>query len=137
MIRTNHAPSFQSIATLQYRNAVYQGGYDLNNQALAQSGLVYFYDDKHIVACQSFLNDEFNGPSLFIHDSQNYLYGQWNNNKPCGVSVFRLLDTVVIANYENGVLEQGSSILVILETYNIGVILELVFGDKWRIRERS
>jgi hypothetical protein len=51
--------------------------------------------------------------------------------------VFRLLDTVVIENYEKGVLEQGSSILVILETYNIGVILELGFGDKWRIRERS
>ena len=98
MIRANHA-GISSTATLHFANAVYQGGFDSSSQSLTKSGLAYFHQSKHLLACQAFDGNLLNGHSFFIYDSQHYQFGEWRDNLPHGVALFRLQDIVVIASY--------------------------------------
>lgn len=136
MIRANHA-GFAGTATLHFKNAVYQGGFDSSSLALSKSGLAYFHQHRHLLACQAFDNNQLNGHAFFIYNSQHYQFGEWRGNTPHGVTLLRMQDIVVIASYEHGVIAKGSTIIAVLWSDNIGVAMELSAGDHWRVRERS
>lgn len=83
---------------LNYKNAVLQGF----NQD--KSGIVYMLDSHHFIASTDFSDHQCSNFCIFFHGDRKYHYGKWIDNKPVGLSVFRSHDTLIFANFENGIL---------------------------------
>lgn len=58
---------------------------------------MYFHDDNHLITCKNFERSCINGPTFFIYDRANYHFGEWKDNNPNGVSVFRIKEAVIVA----------------------------------------
>jgi hypothetical protein len=80
---------------MHYRNACYQG--EIKGSHFDGGGLVYFHEDDHLVACKSFYQSHIDGSAFFVYDRNNYWFGEWKSNKPNGISVFRIRETVIAA----------------------------------------
>jgi hypothetical protein len=104
MIRNNklskpkqHRFNATAIHTYNYRNALYQGEISKDQGQREGKGIIYVTDNHHFIVCNSFKNNAVNSHSLFYHSHSKYHYGEWLNNLPQGVSVFRMNEVLIVA----------------------------------------
>lgn len=75
-----------------------------------------------------------NNSTVIYISHGKYIYGQWKDNEPHGLNVFRIGDTVVLGEFDCGRL--CKKILVIFEKLNFVVVIEENQGD-WDVIDRG
>lgn len=120
------------VQQLDYRNAKYQGPVDSNYQ---RDGLGILIDDDLSFYASNWKSGKLNGCTLIYLAQSKYIYGQWENNEPNGLNVFRICDTVVLGMFENGKLK--GRVLLIFEKINFIAILSLGENGKADVIKRG
>ncbi len=64
--------------------------------------------------------------TVFYRNHNKFMFGNWNMNKPEGILQVRLEQAIIIIRYVNGHLSDGGKIIMLLEKYNLGVVLQIV-----------
>ena len=115
--------------TIDYRNARYQG--HTNKESQKEFSGILIDDDLSFYASH-WKNDMLNGATIVYISHGKYIYGQWMNNEPHGLNVFRTGDTVLLANYNKGVLE--GKLLVIFQKYSVIAVLDTAkYSDEFHV----
>ena len=112
---------------IDYRNAKYQGEVVKGRR----SGLGILIDDDLSFYASHWKDGKLNDSTLVYISHGKYIYGQWKNNEPHGLNVFRIGDTVILGEFNNGDLI--NRILVIFERVNFIAILEKLNSNDWTV----
>lgn len=118
-------------ALIDYRNARYQGD---TNEKDARHGYGILIDDDLSFYASHWHEGRINASTVIYISHAKYIYGQWQDNEPQGLNVFRIGDTVVLGEFDNGYLVK--KIVVIFERLNFVAILEDRNGD-WAVCQRG
>lgn len=84
-------------AQFDYRNAKYQGEIDPVTEVRTGSGILI--DDDLSFYASNWKDGKINGSSVIYMSHGKYIYGQWYNNEPHGLNVFRIADTVIVGEF--------------------------------------
>ena len=66
------------------------------------------------MGCKNFKQSHINGCAFFVYDKANYHFGEWKNNKPHGISVFRIGEAVIVLQFKNGCIPNASKAFILL-----------------------
>lgn len=107
-----------TLACLSYRNGKYQGSL---NPALQRHGPGVLIDDDLTFHVSNWHEDKLHGPTLIYLAHAKYIYGEWKNNEPHGLNVYRSGDTVLLSKYMFGV--PSHRCLLIFERHSFACVL--------------
>lgn len=107
-----------SFSCLSYRNGKYQG---MLNSSLQRHGLGVLVDDDLTFHVSNWHENRMQGPTLLYLAHARYIYGEWKNNEPHGLNVYRSGDTVLLSKYVFGVPSQRC--LLIFERHGFACVL--------------
>lgn len=108
-----------------FRNGKYEGG--MSGQQ--RHGLGIFIDDDLTFYISHWQRNHINGLSLIYISHGKYIYGEWKDNEPHGLTVFRSGDTVLVGNCTRG--KPTGKCLVIFERFNFACVLQE--GKEWSV----
>jgi len=111
---------------LDYRNGKYQGPTTSNHQ---RHGLGIFIDDDLTFYISQWRQSKLNGPTLIYLSHGKYIYGEWKNNEPHGLNIYRSGDTVLLGKFKDGL--PAEKCLMIFERENFACIINQVEGQEW------
>lgn len=78
---------------IDYRNAKYQGEI---NSTQSRNGFGILVDDDLSFYASTWKDGKLNNATMIYINHGKYIYGEWKNNEPHGLNVFRIGDTVVL-----------------------------------------
>lgn len=79
---------------IDYRNAKYQG--EVNPSGNTRKGYGILIDDDLSFYASLWRDGKLSGPTVIYISHGKYIYGEWLNNEPHGLNVFRIADTVIV-----------------------------------------
>lgn len=106
-------------ALIDYRNARFQG---FTNVQSTRDGFGILVDDDLSFYATTWKDGKINDDTVIYISHGKYIYGQWQENEPHGLNVFRIGDTVVLGEFDNGDLIRKA--IIIFEKFNFLAILE-------------
>lgn len=107
-----------SFGCVSYRNGKYQGYL----KASLRHGVGVVIDDDLTFHVSHWQENRMQGPTLVYLAHAKYIYGEWKNNEPHGLNVYRSGDTVLLARYVFGV--PSKRCLLIFERHGFGCVLQ-------------
>lgn len=120
-----------SFGCLSYRNGKYQGFLNSSSQ---RQGLGIMIDDDLTFHVSNWHENKMQGPTLVYLAHAKYIYGEWKNNEPHGLNVYRSGDTVLLSKYVFGV--PSNRCLLIFERHGFGCVLG-EHGKQWQVIKTS
>lgn len=76
----------------------------MDNQTGSKNGHGILVDDDLSLYASQWVNDKLNGATVIYISHGKYIYGIWKDNEPHGLNVFRIGDTVILGEFNNGQL---------------------------------
>jgi hypothetical protein len=116
---------------IDYRNAKYQGQ---TNSSSQRHGFGILVDDDLSFYVSTWKNGKLNDATMIYISHGKYIYGQWTDNEPSGLNVFRIGDTVVLGEFDNG--SPVNKVIIIFEKLNFLAVLEQR-KNEWAVCERG
>lgn len=110
-----------------FRNGKYQGEMNAQGQ---RHGLGIFIDDDLTFYISHWKQNRINGLSLIYISHGKYIYGEWKDSEPHGLTVFRSGDTVLVGQCAQG--RPTGKCLVIFERFNFACVLQ-ESGEGWKV----
>jgi hypothetical protein len=101
-----------------FRNGKYEGEMNRLGQ---RHGLGVFIDDDLTFYISHWRENRISGLTLIYISHGKYIYGEWKNNEPHGLTVFRSGDTVLVGKCIQG--RPTGKCLVIFERFNFACVL--------------
>lgn len=95
-------------ALIDYRNARFQG---FTNSHSVRNGFGILIDDDLSFYASNWKDGKLNDDTVIYISHGKYIYGQWHENEPHGLNVFRIGDTVVLGEFDNGDLIRKAIII--------------------------
>ena len=117
--------------SIDYRNVKYQGE---TNESQTRNGFGILVDDDLSLYASHWKDGKLNDSTMIYISHGKYIYGLWRDNQPHGLNVFRIGDTIVLGEFDNGYLIK--KIVIIFEKFNFVATLSEKDGD-WTVQDRD